>query len=155
MNLHFFKPCYIISSLRVVYKYHLKGRYLYEVYKKLKNDNPDTIYLFRSGIFYIALDADALLLSNKINLKLTNLNQSIVKCGFPSASLDKYVTLFKSNNINFKIIENDTVFSAEEYNGNRKANNIINLIKDVNIDSLSVGDAYKFIENLKDLVKDL
>ena len=57
--------------------------------------------------------------------------------------------------INFKIIENDTVFSAEEYNGNRKANNIINLIKNVNVDSLSVGDAYKFIENLKDLVKDL
>ena len=96
---------------------------LYEVYKKLKNDYSDTVYLFRSGIFYIALDADAIFLSNKINLKLTNLNPSIVKCGFPSASLDKYVTLFKSNNINFKIIENDTVFSAEEYNGNRKANN--------------------------------
>ena len=51
---------------------------LYEVYKKLKNDNPYTIYLFRSGIFYIALDADALLLSNKINLKLTNLYKNYI-----------------------------------------------------------------------------
>lgn len=33
---------------------------LYEVYKKLKNDYSDTVYLFRSGIFYIALDADAI-----------------------------------------------------------------------------------------------
>ena len=93
--------------------------------------------------------------SNKINLKLTNLNPSVVKCGFPSASLDKYVSLFKSNNINFKIVEQNTVFSAEEYNGNKKTSDIINLIKNVNVDSLSVGDAYKFIENLKDLVKDL
>lgn len=128
---------------------------LYEVYKKLKNDYSDTVYLFRSGIFYIALDADAIFLSNKINLKLTNLNPSVVKCGFPSASLDKYVSLFKSNNINFKIVERNTVFSAEEYNGNKKTSDIINLIKDVNVDSLSVGDAYKFIENLKDFVKDL
>ena len=120
---------------------------LYEVYKKLKNDDSDTVYLFRSGIFYIALDADAIF--------LTNLNPSVVKCGFPSASLDKYVSLFKSNNINFKIVEQNTVFSAEEYNGNKKTSDIINLIKNVNVDSLSVGDAYKFIENLKDLVKDL
>lgn len=128
---------------------------LYEVYKKLKNDDSDTVYLFRSGIFYIALDTDAIFLSNKINLKLTNLNPSVVKCGFPSASLDKYVSLFKSNNINFKIVERNTVFSAEEYNGNKKTSDIINLIKDVNVDFLSVGDAYKFIENLKNLVKDL
>ena len=47
------------------------------------------------------------------------------------------------------------MFSAEEYNGNKKTSDIINLIKNVNVDSLSVGDAYKFIENLKDLVKDL
>lgn len=128
---------------------------LYEVYKKFKNDDSDTVYLFRSGIFYIVLDVDAIFLSNKINLKLTNLNQSVVKCGFPSASLDKYVSLFKSNNINFKIVERNTVFSAEEYNGNKKTSDIINLIKNVNVDSLSVEDAYKFIENLKDLVKDL
>lgn len=120
---------------------------LYEVYKKLKNDYSDTVYLFQKWHFLYCIRRGCNFLSNKINLKLTNLNPSVVKCGFPSASLDKYVTLFKSNNINFKIIENDTVFSAEEYNGNRKANNIINPIKDVNIDSLSVGDAYKFIEN--------
>ena len=38
---------------------------LYSIYKKLKESNKDTVYLFKSGIFYIAISDDANLLSSK------------------------------------------------------------------------------------------
>lgn len=56
---------------------------LYEKYKSLKSENNDKLYLFKSGIFYIFLDEDAKKMSNFLNLKLTNLNESICKCRFP------------------------------------------------------------------------
>lgn len=55
---------------------------LYEKYKNLKSENATKLYLFKSGIFYIFLDEDAIKMSNLLNLKLTNLNETIVKCGF-------------------------------------------------------------------------
>ena len=64
---------------------------LYLIYKKLKEINKTTIYLFKSGIFYIALSDDAIFLSSKFNLKLTNLNSTILKCWFPVSSIDKYI----------------------------------------------------------------
>lgn len=44
---------------------------LYSIYKKLKESNKDTVYLFKSGIFYIAISDDASLLSSKFKFKLT------------------------------------------------------------------------------------
>ena len=41
-----------------------------ERYKMLKKENPNTIYLFKQGIFYRAYDEDAKLLNSKIGLKL-------------------------------------------------------------------------------------
>ena len=78
---------------------------LYSLYERLKRKDNKTIYLFKSGIFYLALSDDALYLSNKFNFKLTNLNNSIVKCGFPTSSIDKYITKFTNNHINFKLID--------------------------------------------------
>lgn len=66
---------------------------LYEKYKVLKSEDTSKFYLFKSGIFYIFLDEDAIKMSEILNLKLTNLNQSIVKCGFPVKNLDKYLQL--------------------------------------------------------------
>ena len=51
---------------------------LYSVFKKLKESNKDTVYLFKSGFFYIAISDDDNLLSSKFNFKLTNLNNSFV-----------------------------------------------------------------------------
>ena len=66
---------------------------LYSIYESLKRKDNKTIYLFKSGVFYLALSDDAIYLSNKFNLKLTNLNDSIVKCGFPISSIDKYINV--------------------------------------------------------------
>ena len=78
---------------------------LYDMYIELKNLNYETIYLFKSGIFFLAIDNDAYLLSKIFNLKIGNLTNSIIKCGFPCTSLNKYKNLFKVHNLNVKIIE--------------------------------------------------
>ena len=62
---------------------------LYKKYLSLKIENSENFYLFESGIFYIFLAEDAKVMSPVLNLKLTNLNSIIVKCGFPTSQLSK------------------------------------------------------------------
>ena len=123
---------------------------LYSIYKKLKESNKDTLYLFKSGIFYIAISDDANLLSSKFNLKLTNLNNSIFKCGFPVSSIDKYIKLFNFNNIKFEIVnlEENTIYRPQDFALNKKIENLLNLILSTDINSLSVSKAYEFIETI-------
>lgn len=124
---------------------------LYSIYLDLKDKNSDTILLFKSGIFFIALDKDANYLSDLLGLKLTNLNNTIKKCGFPCSSLDKYLKLFKACNLNIKIIETseNTSYSLKEYEQKNEVSELLNLINNVDINNLSVSEAYGFIENLK------
>lgn len=128
---------------------------LYNIYENLKKKNENTIYLFKSGIFYIALDNDAKKLSNLFNFKLSNLNDSILKCGFPSNSLDKYLGLFKIHNLPVEIIEDNTIYSLKEYTQNSNLQDIITYIKKADIESFSISEAYSFIEKLQELAKDL
>ena len=79
---------------------------LYEKYLELKNLNPSNLYLFKSGIFYIFLDEDAKKISPILNLKLNKLNENILKCGFPVNSLQKYISMLKNTNLDFRIIDN-------------------------------------------------
>ncbi|MCI8617586.1 MAG: hypothetical protein HFJ60_05020 [Clostridia bacterium] len=125
---------------------------LYSLYETLKKENQKTIYLFKSGIFYIALSNDAIYLSNKFNFKLTNFNNSIVKCGFPISSSEKYIKIFKNNNINFKIIDSsvNTIYSPKEFELNNNILNLIDSISSTDPDKLSVYEAYEFISFLKE-----
>ncbi len=56
---------------------------LYPKYLELKKNDKDTIYLFKSGIFFLALEEDATTLAKELNLKVTNLSPNVTKCGFP------------------------------------------------------------------------
>ena len=79
---------------------------LYDKYRKLKtseNHTPNTLYLFKTGLFFIFIDEDAKIISELLNLKLCNLNETIVKCGFPCNSLQKYLNLLKSTPYNISI----------------------------------------------------
>ena len=124
---------------------------LYLIYKKLKEINKTTIYLFKSGIFYIALSDDAIFLASKFNLKLTNLNSTILKCGFPFSSIDKYITKFNLNNINFEIVdaEKNALYLPRDFTLNKKIENLLDLISSIDINSLSVSKAYEFIETIQ------
>lgn len=88
---------------------------LYTKYKSLKEKDTSILYLFRSGIFYIGLDEDAKKLNETLGLKLTNFDGNTVKCGFPSNSLETYLTKLQDSNINFRLIDNsfDTIESQK------------------------------------------
>lgn len=127
---------------------------LLNIYLNEKANNQDTILLFKCGIFYIAIDKDATILSQLVHLKLTNLNDKIKKCGFPCSSLDKYLKLFSLHNLNVKLIEIDKniSYSIPEYTNSKLVQELLEQIDNVNVDNLSISDAYKFIEDLKEKV---
>ena len=89
---------------------------LYKKYVLLKINNPQKIYLFECGIFYIFIDEDAKLMSKILNLKLTLLNSVIFKCGFPVNSINKYLQILKNSNYNIEIVPSDNFSSPISIN---------------------------------------
>lgn len=130
---------------------------LINIYKQLKQQDNETFYLFKSGIFYIFLDEDAKKISQEIDLKLTKLNDTFVKCGFPATAIDKYFNLLNSTPHKIKIIDNinNQTFNFSDFVINESVQNLITKIKTVDINNLSVSEAYAFIEDLKKFVINL
>ena len=127
---------------------------LYNTYLELKKQDEEIIYLFKSGIFFIALDNDAYTLSKIFNFKLTNLTDTVVKCGFPCSSFNKYSKLSLLHHLKIEIIEldNKVVYQFKDYVLNIKITELLNDIKSIDINTLSIQEAYQFIENLKNKV---
>lgn len=129
---------------------------LYNIYLELKKKDKNTIYLFKSGIFFIAINDDAYLLSKIFNFKITNLNNIAVKCSFPCSSLDKYSNLFKLYNLNVEIIDLDKNYIHKKaYKQNNKIEELLNIINSIDANNLSISEAYKFIENIKNRVDEI
>ena len=130
---------------------------LYQKYIALKVQNSKQLYLFKSGIFYIFLDEDAKLMSPRLNLKLTNLNSMVVKCGFPASQLEKYIKLIKSTNFPFKIIElsDNTAYLPNDYILNSKITSLLEKIASVDSYDLSISSAYEFIDSISKECKEI
>ncbi len=128
---------------------------LYDNYCYLKTIDPDTIYIFKSGIFYIFLDKDAKVVSDLFSLKLTNLNENVLKCGFPIQSIDKYSKLLSKLSYKFKIIDTteNKSFTIENYYLNEDIKELLKKISNINLDTLSVKEAFDFIEENKKFAK--
>ena len=88
---------------------------LLNTYNNLKKQNPDIIYLFKNGVFYLALEDDAKFLSNEFNLKLVN----------------------------------------HTYLQNKKIKNLLCEIKDIDVNNLSVSNAFAFIEKINIISKEI
>ena len=127
---------------------------LYTKYKSLKGKDTSMLYLFRSGIFYIGLDEDAKKLTETLGLKLTNFDGNTVKCGFPSNSLETYLTKLQDSNINFRLIDNsfDTIESPEAYLNSMNIKKIIETLKNIDMDSTSPKETYDVLYKLKDII---
>lgn len=130
---------------------------LYQTYVALKIQDSSQLYLFKSGIFYIFIDEDAKLISSLFNLKLTNLNSMIVKCGFPTSQLEKYANLFEIANLSFKIIDtlDKTVYSPKEFILDAKLQLFLKKISSVRAYDLSISNAYEFIDTISKESKSL
>ena len=130
---------------------------LFEKYKILKLENSSKLYLFKSGIFYIFLDNDAIEMSKLLNLKLTNLNETVVKCGFPVKNANKYLNLIKLNNYELDIIDsiNSPSYSNNTHLFNDNAKKFINDIANIDYCNLSVSEAFTLLETLATKAKQL
>ncbi len=124
---------------------------LYTEYLKLKNIDSTKLYLFKSGIFYIALEEDSKKLSELFSFKLTNLNETITKCGFPQKRLEFYVEKLNSLNISFEIIDLNysKIDNYSDYLNNNKIKNIIRSILDIDMDDISFREAFDFLYKTK------
>lgn len=125
---------------------------LIDLYKSLKEQDSNTLYLFKSGIFFIFIDADAITVSPILNLKLTFLNQSTQKCGFPINSLDKYLRLLENTPYKIKLIDDSSnvSYNIRDFNINKNSVDLLTLISTIDVENLSVKEAYDFISNIKE-----
>ena len=125
---------------------------LYQTYAALKIQDSTQLYLFKSGIFYIFLDDDAKLISSLFNLKLTNLNSVIMKCGFPTSQLEKYSNLFKTANLSFKIIDasDNSLYSPKDFVLNKNLKIFLEKLSSVKAYDLSISSAYDFIDKISE-----
>ena len=120
---------------------------LYLEYKRKKDENKDKYYLFKSGLFYIFIDEDAKKINKITPLNITNLNNDIVKCGFPSNSLDKYLDIFKNLGLDVEIVNR-----IDENENKDVSTKIIKKIKNINIDALTPVKALNILNEFKDML---
>ena len=132
---------------------------IYDTYKKLKlqSDNENTLYLFKYGIFFIFVDEDAKIVSNLLHLKLGQLNDTIVKCGFPINSLEKYVNLLKSTNYQVEIVNSnpESIFSTSEYLYFENLKKVADEFLKLKIDDLSISQAYDFLYRMQNNLNEI
>lgn len=120
---------------------------IYMEYLKRKKIDSDKYYLFKVGMFYIFIDDDAKKICKITLLKLTNLSNDIVKCGFPSNSLDKYLSVFKNMGLDVLIVDNI---------GNDGINNdelVIRKIKRLDIENITPVKALNILNELKGMLE--
>lgn len=134
---------------------------LYERYLFLKSQNSSILYLFKNGFFYIFLADDAKKMAPILNLKITNLNDSVVKCGFPINNLEKYSTFIKNAGYEVQIVDFSTsqTHSSNELILNSKIKDFIQLISKIDSNNMSISEAYSFIDEVnrqaKDFIKEM
>lgn len=116
---------------------------LYMEYLKKKHADENKYYLFKSGMFYIFLDDDAKKISKITPLSITYLNKDIVKCGFPTNSLSKYLDIFNNLGLEIEIVErvNDNLSNVDV--------EIIKRIRRLNIDNLTPLKALNLLSDFK------
>jgi len=78
---------------------------VYKKYLELKEKDKKTLYIFSMGVFLSFLDEDAEYAHRKLGLKLTKLNDSVYKCGFPKVSKEKYLKMLDNHKKPYKIVE--------------------------------------------------
>lgn len=126
---------------------------LFDMYINLKKQNKESVYLFKTGVFFISLHEDAYTLSNLFGFKLTNFSNNIVKCGFPQSSYSKYEKLFQALNLNIQIIDSshNISYSLKTYSQSKKISELLHFINEIDTDTLSIQESYNTINTIKKL----
>ena len=96
--------------------YMYGGFMLKEKYTEYKKTYKKYILLIKSGNFYLALNDDAIVLSNIFKFKILE-SSNFIKCGFPLISLCKIEKRLEELEVNYLIIDND-IINKEKYKNN-------------------------------------
>lgn len=129
---------------------------LLKQYEQLKKEDASCIYLFRVGIFYNILNADAKIINEKLGLKITDLGPNIFKCGFPVSQLDKYIILLNKMKIKYKIIDNlPNSTNINEYMKNVEIKKILNKIDGLDMNNTTFQQAFNILLDLQHKIKEL
>lgn len=123
---------------------------LYDNFVNLKGSNKDKLYLFKSGIFFIALNEDATKLSEIFGFKITNLNDTVIKCGFPAKRIEYYSSLLDKMNIDFDLIDSGSkkIENHLEYISNLNFNSIIDKLVKIDFDNITCKEAFDILYDL-------
>ena len=123
---------------------------LYDNFVNLKGSNKDKIYLFKSGIFFIALNEDATKLSEIFGFKITNLNDTVTKCGFPAKRIEYYSSLLDKMNIDFELIDSNSkkIENSSVYISNLNFNSIIDKLVKIDFDNITCKEAFDILYSL-------
>lgn len=123
-------------------------------YNELKKEDASCIYLFRVGIFYNILNADAKIINEKLGLKITDLGPNIFKCGFPVSQLDKYIILLNKMKIKYKIIDNlPNSTNINEYMKNVEIKKILNKIADLDMNNTTFQQSFNILLDIQNKLK--
>ena len=82
--------------------------------EKLQEKNEGKIILIKSGIFFIAIGKDAVVLHDVLGLKTTCMKDRICKVGFPVRNVEKYIRLLNENDLSFIIYVKNEENQIEE-----------------------------------------
>lgn len=114
-----------------------------EIYKMLKKEDSQKIYLFKMGIFYNFMNEDASQINKLLGLQITPFGDDI-KCGFPANNLNKYIMLLDNHNVNYKIIDNDVdAKNKKDYLHDIACINVIKEIEKINLNNITPIQAYE------------
>lgn len=100
----------------------------------LRKENKEKILFINAGIFYIAVEEDAVLLNNKLKLKCTCFKQNVCKVGVPLNSIDKYLEKIEELGYSYVVYkidkEKEELTKIKEYEGklNKTKNKNINCL---------------------------
>lgn len=119
---------------------------MYEMYLRLKEEDKNKLYLFKSGLFYIFLAEDAIEISKCTTLKLIEHSKDVVKCGFPDSAYDKYMSIFEHIKLDVVLVENTCV------KPNKKLEEYLKMIKNIDLDTIRPIDSINILNKLKELL---
>ncbi len=123
---------------------------IYNEYLRLKAKDPNKLYLFKSGKFYIFVGDDVDTINNYVVLKRTNFSNESQKCGFPESVLDDYLRVFKNHHLDIEVITEIIPINDDD----SKLEKITNYLKRIKIDKITPLEAFKHLVRIKEIVDD-